>query len=166
MKALAGAFSVYWYCVCRCVLYCRNWRALVIITWEEWGDAVTQELPIAALLHRALGTSSEDSHRSWHLCVVRSPCHRLVPIQPLINPILYLLLSSAVNTTTITASSQRRPFYRTIDTFCQNMLKERKGKDRITYHKTSCPYYNVKLSWVFLKLPLLTYHEVTFTNQP
>ena len=32
--------------------------------------------------------------------------------------------------------------------------------------KTSCPYYNVKLSYVFLKLPLLTYshHNVTFTN--
>ena len=32
--------------------------------------------------------------------------------------------------------------------------------------KTSCPYYNVKLSYVFLKFPLLTYsnHNVTFTN--
>ena len=31
---------------------------------------------------------------------------------------------------------------------------------------TSCPYYNVKLSKVVLKLPLLTYsdHKVTFTN--
>ena len=31
---------------------------------------------------------------------------------------------------------------------------------------TSCPYYNVKLSYVFLKLPLLTYsdYQVTFTN--
>ena len=32
--------------------------------------------------------------------------------------------------------------------------------------KTSCPYYNVKLSKVFLKLPLLSYsdHKLTFTN--
>ena len=34
--------------------------------------------------------------------------------------------------------------------------------------KTSCPYYNVKLSLVFLKLPLLPYsdHKVTFFTNP
>ena len=37
-----------------------------------------------------------------------------------------------------------------------------------TKFKTSCPYYNVKLSLVFLKLPLLTYsdHKVTFFTNP
>ena len=36
----------------------------------------------------------------------------------------------------------------------------------VNINRTSCPYYNVKLSKVFLKLPLLTYsdHKVTLTN--
>ena len=35
----------------------------------------------------------------------------------------------------------------------------------MNYNNISCPYYNVKLSYVFLKLPLLTYsdHKVIFT---
>ena len=36
----------------------------------------------------------------------------------------------------------------------------------MNYNNISCPYYNVKLSYVFLKLPYLTYsdHKVPFTN--